>query len=181
MGIDALFYWNHKGPGANLWRPRPGANPIEHRLNIPLFVKRMDLEATVVDAAPFVATAGAAAHISQIHAFGFTASASVFRNVKTLSAIHRATVIVAPIVLACQAMNVEYRNMIPRWAHERELHRDEEIVRQHVNVGMSLGAVGWVGRTIAGIGRRYWSPIEVLAGGALADLLQREYLRAHGF
>lgn len=139
----------------------------------------MDIEATVVDVAPFVAGAGGIAHISQINSFGFTASPSVFRNVRTLTAMHRTVVFLAPAILAFQAAGFDYRYFIPRWAHEREMGRGEVEVRQHVDAGMKLGSFIWVARMIFKLGARFWAPIDIVMGGALADLMHREYIRAH--
>jgi hypothetical protein len=141
----------------------------------------MDIDAMVVDAAPFVAVIGAATHVSQLHSFGFTVSANLFKNVKTLTSLHRATLIATPLVLACQAAGLNYRAYIPRWAHKRELERDEEVVRQHISAGMAMGAALWFSRLVLKLGARYWAPVDILAGGALADVMQREYIRAHAF
>ncbi|KAF1827157.1 uncharacterized protein K489DRAFT_310628 [Dissoconium aciculare CBS 342.82] len=181
MALDSLLYWRHKDDQHNLWRPVPGQSATLYRDNLPNIVKRMDVEATVVDAAPFITVVGAATHVSQLHSFGFTTSASLFKNVKTLTALHRATLFVTPVVLACQAAGFNYRAYIPRWAHAREVQRDEEIVRQHIDAGMALGAASWLLRLSFKLGARYWAPIDILAGGALADVMQREYLRAHAF
>lgn len=181
MALQYLFFWNYKNAESNRWRPEPGHNPTKYINNLPNPVKRTDLEATVVDIAPFVAGMGGLAHISQIHDFGFTAPASIFRNVKTMTAMHRTVVYLTPLVLACQAGGIEYRNFIPRWAHDRELRRDEEEVRQHIDVGMAIGSISWITRMFFRFGARYWAPIDIVAGGALADLMHREYLKAHGF
>lgn len=180
MVLEYLFFWNYKTPDSNKWRPEPGNNPTKYVDNLPAALKRTDLEATVVDVAPFVAGVGGLAHISQIHEFGFTARASIFTNVKTMTAMHRTVVYLTPLVLACQAAGVEYRSLIPRWAHDRELRRDEEEVRKHVDVGMAIGSVSWVTRMFFKLGARCWAPIDIVTGGALADLLQREYIKAHG-
>jgi hypothetical protein len=139
------------------------------------------MEATVVDTAPIVAGVGGFAHLSQIPHFGFTAPASVFRNVQTMTAMHRTVLVVAPLVLTCQAVGLEYRFAIPRWCHPRELRRDEEEVRRHVQVGMAVGGGLWVARLLFRFGARYWAPIDVVMGGALADLMHREWVKAHEF
>ena len=123
---------------------------------------------------------GGVAHISQAHQFGFTAHASVFRNIKTMTAMHRTVLFLTPLVFICQAWGWEYRSFIPRWAHDRERRRDEKDVREQVDVGMAFGAATWLARMVFKIGARYWSPIDVVMGGALADLMHREYMRAHG-
>ncbi|EME48776.1 hypothetical protein DOTSEDRAFT_67724 [Dothistroma septosporum NZE10] len=179
--LQHLFFWNFKGPESNKWRPEPGGNPTKYIDSLPTFLKRTDLEATVVDIAPFVAGAGGLAHTSQIHQFGFTVPASVFRNVKTMTAMHRTVLYLAPVVFACQAVGFEYRDFIPRFAHERELRRDEEEVRKHVDAGMYIGGGIYAVRMAFKVGARYWAPIDIVMGGALTDLLQREYIKAHGF
>lgn len=98
-----------------------------------------------------------------------------------MTAIHRTTVFLPPLVLAFQAAGLDYRTYIPRWAHSRELRRDEEEVRKHIDVGMGIGGIGWILRLAFKVGPRYWAPIDIIMGGALADLLHREYLKAHGF
>ncbi|KAK4541424.1 hypothetical protein LTR36_008025 [Oleoguttula mirabilis] len=183
MALSTLFFWNFKTPQDNQWHPYPGANPTTHidNLNLPLWTKRLDLQATCVDVAPFIAGVGGLAHIRQANNFGFEAHASVFRNPKTLGAMHRAVLVVAPVVLACQAAGFEYRTFIPRWCHDRERRRDEEEVRTHVDVGMYAGAALWFVRMYGfRAGRAYWAPIDVIMGGALADLMHREYCKAHG-
>ena len=180
MAFENLFFWNHKSPTDNEWRPRPGYSSVRYLDNLPAALKRTDFQATVVDVAPFITGVGGMAHISQIHSFGFTAHASVFRNVKTMTAMHRAVLFLTPFVLVCQAAGMEYRDLIPRWTHDRERRRDEEEVRQHIDVGMALGAASWFARMAFKIGARYWSPIDVVMGGALADLMHREYNKAHG-
>ncbi|CAK3893741.1 Hypothetical predicted protein [Lecanosticta acicola] len=179
--LQYLFFWNLKAPEHNKWHPEPGKSPTQYIDNLPLSLKQLDVPATVVDSAPVIAGVGGLAHLSQAHAFGFTARASVFRNVKTLTAIHTTTLVVAPLILALQASGFEYRYFIPRWASDRELRRDEEEVRQHVDVGMAFGSLSWIGRLAFKLGARYWAPIDVIMGGALADLMHREYLKAHGF
>jgi hypothetical protein len=179
--MDKLLFWNYKTAQDNAWHPFPGASPTIYLDNLPPWLKRQDLEAACVDIAPFVAGAGGVAHIRQLNQFGFEAHASVFRNPKTLTALHRSVIFVAPLVLGCQAVGIEYRDLIPRWASERERRRDEEEVRKHVDVGMYVGAALWFVR-MYGLrwGRRYWAPIDIVIGGALTDLLHREYMRAHG-
>jgi 1,4-dihydroxy-2-naphthoyl-CoA synthase len=127
-----------------------------------------------------IAGAGGLAHISQAKDFGFTAHASIFRNAKTLTAMHRTALVLVPVVLGCQVLGVEYRYVIPRWAHDRERRRDEEEVRRHVDVGMCFGAASWLVR-LCGLkcGRAFWAPMDVIMFGALSDLMHREYYRAH--
>lgn len=178
--LQYLFFWNLKTPKDNLWHPQIGQNPSKYIDNLPAFLRRTDIEATLVDAAPFVVGAAGLRHISQIHDFGFTAHASIFRNVKTMTAMHRAVVVV-PLILVAQATQIQYRTLIPRWCHERELNRDEVEVRKHVDVGASIGAGIWVTRLLFKVGLRYWAPFDIVVGGALSDLLHREYVKAHGF
>jgi hypothetical protein len=176
-----IFFWVGKTPADNAWRPQPGHNPRKYFDRLPKAFHRTDLAAMVVDCAPFIAGAGGLAHMSQAMHFGFTAHASIFRNVKTMTAIHRTTLALSPLIFLCQATGVEYRSFIPRWAHERELRRDEDEVRQHIDVGMAIGGGFYVARMLFRLGARYWAPVDVVMGGALADLLHREYLKAHGF
>lgn len=178
--LQYLFFWNLKSPQDNHWRPQPGQNPLTYLDNLPQFLKRTDLEATIVDTAPFIAGAGSLAHLSQLQNFGFTSHWSIFSNPKTLMTMHRTTLLVAPMIFVCQALGWEYRYAIPRWCHERELRREEEEVRQHVDVGMGLGAAVWFSRLAFKFGPRYWAPIDIVMGGALADLMHREYMKAHG-
>lgn len=133
-----------------------------------------------MDAAPIVASIGALRHASQLFDFGFTTSASVFRNVKTMTAIHRSVLLSVPAILLMQISGIEYRMLMPRWCHERERHRDESEVRRHVDVGAYIGGVSWVARMMLKVGVRYWAPIDVVLGGALSDVLHREYNRTHG-
>ncbi|KAI5370613.1 hypothetical protein Slin14017_G014920 [Septoria linicola] len=179
--LQYLFFWNLKVPdrGDNDWHPQIGRNPIQYIDNLSSFLKRTDIDATMVDAAPFVAGVGSLAHVSQIHAFGFTAPASVFRNVKTMTAMHRTVVFLVPFILTMQAAGIQYRTFIPRWCHERELRRDEAEVRKHVDVGAYIGGSIWIARLLFKVGLRYWAPIDVVMGGALSDLLHREYVKAH--
>ncbi|KXL44135.1 hypothetical protein M433DRAFT_138156 [Acidomyces richmondensis BFW] len=180
MALQSLFFWHHKCPADNTWRPSPSANRTENQANLPAWLERMDIEAATVDLAPFIAGAGGLAHISQAKDFGFTAHASIFRNAKTLTAMHRTALVLVPVVLGCQVLGVEYRYVIPRWAHDRERRRDEEEVRRHVDVGMCFGAASWLVR-LYGLkcGRAFWAPMDVIMFGALSDLMHREYYRAH--
>jgi len=181
MPLSTFFFCNAKTPSDNLWRPQPGANPTQYTDNLPSWTKRADLEATIVDVAPFIAGVGALAHLRQLNDFGLTAHASIFRNPKTLMAMHRTTCALTPVVLACQVAGLDYRFLIPRWASDRELRRDEEQVRRHVDFGMCAGVACWVIRMYGlRMGTRYWAPLEVIVGGALADLAHREYCKAHG-
>ncbi|KAK5132615.1 hypothetical protein LTR08_008814 [Meristemomyces frigidus] len=181
MALHTLFFWTHKTPQDNEWRPAPGGSPTKFTVNLPQMIERLDPEAACVDVAPFVAGAGGLAHLRQLNQFGFEARASVFHNPKTLMAMHRTMLLLTPLVLVCQAAGVEYRNLVPRWCHDRERRREEEEVRMHVDVGMYAGAALWLAR-MYGLrkGRAYWSPIDVVMGGALTDLLHREYNKAHG-
>ena len=178
-----MFFWNHKIGRDNLWHPIPGGNSIQPITTLPPWTSRIDPAAAIVDAAPFVFGAGALAHLSQLNDLGWTAQANVFKNPRTLGAVHGATLIVFPLVLALQATGLEYRYAIPRWAHERERGRDEVEVRKHVEAGAGLGVLGYVARmTIFSnpLGRRVWAPVEVVLGGGLADLMHREFVKAHG-
>ena len=97
-------------------------------------------------------------------------------------AMHRTVLYLTPFVLLCQAAGIGYRSYIPRWNHDREKRRDEEEVRQHIDAGMAIGAVSWVLRIyVFNLGRAYWAPLDVVMGGALSDLMDREYRKAHGF
>lgn len=181
MALDTLAFWRHKQPQDNAWHPYPGASPHQYVDNLPTWIKRQDLEAAVVDTAPFVVGVGGLAHLRQANDFGLTAHASIFRNTLTMTAMHRAVLFLTPVILGCQATGVDYRYVIPRWAHDRERRRDEEEVRKHVDVGMYLGAACWFFRMYGfRAGTRYWAPLDIVMGGALADLMQREYIKAHG-
>lgn len=180
MALPSVFFWISKTQDDNQWRPQPGHNPTTYP-NLPLALQRADLQAMVVDCAPFIAGAGGLAHISQINDFGFTAPASIFRNIKTMTAMHRTTFLLSPLILGFQAAGLDYRIYIPRWSHPRELRRDEEEVRKHIDVGMGIGSISWILRMTFRFGARYWAPIDIVMGGALADLLHREYCKAHGF
>lgn len=117
----------------------------------------------------------------QLNSLGWTAPASVFRNVKTMTAMHRAVLYLTPLVLLCQAAGWDYRRFIPRWNHERERRRDEAEVRQQIDAGMGFGAGVWVVRMyFLSVAKAYWAPMDIVMGGALADLLHREYVKAHG-
>lgn len=180
MPLSSLLYWRHKSPKDNAWHPLPSGNPQTYHNNLPASFKRMDIHATAVDVAPFVAGIGGLTHLRQAMSFDFTAHFSIFKNPRTLTAMHRTTAFLAPLVLGCQALGWEYRDFVPRWAHEREARRDEGEVRQHVDVGMWIGSVVYLGRMLGKVGVRYWAPVEIVMGGALADLMQREYMKAHG-
>jgi hypothetical protein len=181
MKLSDLFFWNNKAPSDNDWRPVPSGSSITHINNLPPWIKRTDIEAAVVDTAPFIAGAGGLAHTSQLNNLGWTAPANVFRNYKTMMAMHRTVLFLTPMILLCQAAGLEYRNFIPRWSHDRERRRGEEDVRRQVEAGMGIGGVSWLLRLyVFKIGRVYWAPIDVVMGGALADLMHREYYKAHG-
>lgn len=180
MALQTIFFWLSKTPEDNQWRPQPGKNPTLYP-SLPPILQRTDIHAMIVDGAPFITGAGGLAHISQINHFGFTAPASIFRNVKTMSAMHRTTIFLPPLILAFQAAGLDYRTYIPRWAHPRELRRDEEEVRKHIDVGMGIGSASWILRLTFKLGARFWAPIDIVMAGALADLLHREYIKAHGF
>ncbi|QIX02534.1 hypothetical protein AMS68_008051 [Peltaster fructicola] len=170
--LEHLMYWKHKSPGDNLWHPIPREVPRS-----PVW-KRIDIEAAVVDIAPFVAGAGAFAYMRQINDFGFTTTASVFGNRRTVLATHRASLVMAGAVLGLQVAGIEYRQYIPRWASDRESRRDDEEARQHIDAGMIAGLGILLTRTIL---RKGPSPslMDVILGGALGDVLLREYFRAH--
>ncbi|UPX12237.1 uncharacterized protein EKO05_0002794 [Ascochyta rabiei] len=175
------LFWNFKKPGDNDWHPRVGQGAARNVDTLPGFLQRTDLTATLVDAAPFVAGVGAFRHASQMFDFGFTAHANVFRNPKTMNSMHRSVVFFVPLTLVLQGAGVEYRTLIPRWCHERERQRNEDEVRQHVDAGAYLGSLSWVVRMAFKVGVRYWAPIDVVLGGALSDVLHREYNRTHDF
>jgi len=179
--LSNIFFWNFKTRQDNEWRPSPGDDSVKRIDNLPQWLKQTDLQATCVDVAPFVAGAGGLAHLRQLNNFPLEAHASIFRNARTLTAMHRTTLFLTPLILACQAVGLEYRYPIPRWCHDRERRRDEEEVRTHVDFGMYAGVAIWFIR-IYGLrwGRAYWTPIEVVMGGALTDLAHREYCKAHG-
>lgn len=174
-----FFYWNLKTPVDNTWHPLPGHGSTRYLTFLPAWTSRLDLSATAVDAAPFVAGAGGLAHLSQLTSLGWTAPASIFRNATTMAALHRTAMFLPPVILGCQAVGLEYRYLIPRWAHERERARDEDQARTHVETGMLVGGAVMVGRSLAGLGPR-WSLLDVVLGGAVADLALREYYKAHG-
>lgn len=181
--LHYLFFWNHKDALSNAWHPLPGGDPSKPLTALPEWTYRLDAAATAVDAAPFVLAAAALAHLRQLPALGWTAPASVFANARTLAAAQRATLGLVPAVLLAQAAGWEYRYCVPRWAHERERGRDEVQVRRHVEVGMGVGVLGYVARMTVWahpLGRRVWVPVEVVLGGGLADLMHREFVKAHG-
>lgn len=189
MSLSTIFFWQHKTPLDNAWHPllSPIPSPTgETRHSKP----SLDLAALSVDSAPFIAGAGAVAHLRQWKDFGFTAHASIFRNPRTLQAMYVATWISFAVIGCAQAIGAEYRYLIPRWSQERERRRDEAQVRQHVDFGMMFGGavtalrlgVNRVRQGRVSLGSRgliALAPIEVVMGGALADLMHREYGRAH--
>lgn len=179
--MQSLSYWNLKTSTDNAWHPQIGQCPTKHTKNLPSVLQRTDVEATIVDAAPFIASIGALRHTSQAFHFGFTVSANVFKNTSTMTALHRSTLFSIPLTLGLQAAGMEYRNLIPRWSTAKERQREEEEVRRHVDVGAYLGALTWVGRMIMRVGVRYWAPMEVVLCGAGADVLHREYVRTHEY
>lgn len=181
MPLQTLSYWTFKTPTDNNWHPQPGQCPTRYTKNLPLVLQRTDIEATLVDTAPFIASFGALRHASQLFDFGFTVSANVFKNAKTMTMLHNSTLVAIPVVLSLQAAGVDYRNLIPRWSTARERQRQEDEVRRHIDVGAYLGALSWVVRMFMRVGVRYWAPIDVVLGGAGADVLHREYMRTHEF
>lgn len=181
MPLQSLSFWTTKTPSANAWHPQIGQCPTQYTRNLPPILQRTDAEATLVDAAPFIASVGAFRHASQLFNFGFTVSANVFKNIRTLTALHNSTLLFIPVILSLQAAGIEYRNFIPRWTTAAESTRDEEEVRRHVDVGAYLGGMAWAARMIMRLGVRYWAPIDVVLGGAGADVLHREYVRTHAF
>ena len=181
MPLQSFSFWTSKSPSANAWHPQIGQCPTQYTKNLPSILQRTDIEATLVDAAPFIASVGALRHASQLFNFGFTVSANVFKNVRTMAALHTSTLLFLPMVLSLQAAGVEYRNFIPRWTTAAESTRDEEEVRRHVDIGAYLGGMAWAARMILRVGVRYWAPIDVVLGGAGADVLHREYVRTHAF
>ena len=181
MSFDQLLFWKHKTPSDNAWHPEPGENPSIYPNNLPPWMKRMDIEAATVDTGPWIAGAGGFAHLRQLNDLGWTAPASIFRNKTTMMAMHRTVLYLTPMILLCQAAEIDYRNYIPRWAHDREKRRDEAEVRQQVNAGMGIGLLIWTTRMyVLNVGRAYWAPLDIIMGGALADLAHREYVKAHG-
>jgi hypothetical protein len=61
----------------------------------------------------------------------------------------------------------------------RERARDEEQARFHVETGMFVGGAIMIARSLASMGPR-WSLMDLVLGGAVADLALREYYKAHG-
>lgn len=169
------MYWQHKKPSDNAWHPisSPTTSPL-----VPTWLRGFDSQALVVDAAPFVVATGAAVHLSQINRFGFTAYASPFRNPRTIAATHAAATFWVTVVTGLQLGGVNYRQYIPRWAGSFEPLRDETAVRQHIRFGMNVGFVVLLARFHFGKGP-IPSMMDVVIGGATADLLMREYFRAH--
>ena len=141
------------------------------------------MPAAIVDSAPFICGVGGFAHLRQLNSLGWTAPASIFHNTKTMGAMHGAALLLPAVILTCQAGGVEYRDFIPRWSHGRERRRDESEVREHVQVGTAIGLGIWAVRLfVFRAGRAYQNPLlEATMGGALADLMDREYRKAHGF
>jgi hypothetical protein len=174
-----LFFWNLKTSTDNHWHPYPGASPTKYLTTAPAWSKRLDLPATAVDAAPFVFLSGALTHLRQLPHLGSTARFSPLTNPLTMQALHRSALVSVPAILLAQAVGLEYRYAIPRWSHERERARDEEQARSHVEVGMFVGGAVMVGRSLAGLGPR-WSLVDLVLGGAVADLRLREYYKSHG-
>jgi hypothetical protein len=174
-----LFFWNLKTSTDNDWHPYPGASPTKYLTTAPAWSKRLDLPATAVDAAPFVFLSGALTHLRQLPHLGSTARFSPLANPLTMQALHRSALVSVPAILLAQAVGLEYRYVIPRWSHDRERARDEEQARSHVEVGMFVGGAVMVGRSLAGLGPR-WSLVDLVVGGAVADLLLREYYKSHG-
>lgn len=182
MSWDVLLFWRSKQASDNEWRPRPGHNPIVSTGQAPAWLKRMDFDAACVDAGPFIAGVGGFTHMVQLNQLGWTVPASIFRNTRTMTAMYRAAIRVPALFLVCQAAQVDYRSYIPRWCHDRERRRDELDVRQHVQAGEVIGLGIYFIRMLASNATRpYWSPLlEVVMAGALSDLLNREYWKAHG-
>jgi len=181
MKLDGLYFWQHKRPQDNAWRPLPAANPIKHP-TLPLWAQRIDVEAATPDVAPFIAGAGSLAYLRQLPHLGWTAPVNPFMNHMTMSSMHRTTLFVTPLVLFLQVAGKDYRQFIPRWNNDRERRRDEVEARQHVDAGMAMGLGVWTLRmfVFGGAGRKYWAPMDVILGGALTDLLHREHRKAHG-
>lgn len=173
------IYWANKTPTDNAWHPLPGANPWSPTL--PSLLHRLDPEALAVDAAPLIAGAGSFAHFRQLPSLGWTAQANIFKNPRTMGAMHLTSTVCLVAIAGCQLAGVEYRNFIPRWASDRERRREEEVVRQQVRVGMGVGLVAsWPLGRWRPLGARV-SPLGCLMLGALLDLAHREYNKAHGF
>ena len=132
-------------------------------------MKKADVEAAVVDTAPFIAGAGGFAHMSQLNNLGWTAPANVFRNRTTMMAMHRTVLFLTPFILLCQVSGLEYRSFIPRWSHDRERRRDEEDVRKQVEAGMGIGALSLAATT--------WSvPTHATVAGGVDLLLGRVHI-----
>lgn len=177
MALDSLLYWKHKQPLDNQWRPAPGQDLARHRDTLPTVVQRMDVPAMVVDAAPIVAVIGAATHISQLRSLGSAASANWSTYINTMVAVNRAAATVPALLLLCQATGLNYRAYLPRWANERERERDEGSVREHIRLGMQTGTALWLTRLVCGLGaKRLSAPVDVLAFGALGDVMQRNFV-----
>lgn len=180
MILSDLFYWKAKTPLDNDWRPRPGYDKAA--VILPPSLSGVDVPAAIVDVAPFICGAGGVAHLSQLNNLGWTVPASIFRNARTMGAMNRTAVLLPAVVIFCQATGLEYRNFIPRWSHDRERRRDETEVREHIQVGFGIGLGVWFTRVfLLRMGRAYPGPLlEATMGGALADLMDREYRKAHG-
>lgn len=186
MSLGDLFFWKNKTTADNDWRPQPGKHEgrgLIDELKLPQWTSRGDLAATVVDVAPFVCGAGGIAHISQLNNLGWTVPASIFRNKRTMTAMYRTALVLPVTVLFCQFADIDYRQYIPRWSHDRERRRIDSEVREHISVGIGIGLGVWAVRMYAlRWGRAYPLPlIETILGGALADLADREDRKAHGW
>lgn len=175
MQLHDLLFWRSKTPTDNEWRPQPPKHPTPFG--------RVDLQAAFVDTSPFVAGAGSLAHFRQINQLGWTVPASIFRNARTMLAMERTACVLPVLFMLCQAARVDYRTYIPRWCHDRERRRVETEVRGHVEVGGWIGVGVWIARTFVFRARSVNYPVpvlEVVMGMGLADLMHREYCKAHG-
>jgi hypothetical protein len=183
MKLHDLYFWQHKAPQDNKWRPLAGADPTKRTTNLPGWAN-VDVEAAVPDMAPFIAGAGTLAYLRQLPHLGWTVPVNPFVNHLTMTTMHRTTLFVTPLFLLLQVAGKDYRQLIPRWCNDREQRRDEAEARHHVDAGMLMGLGVWALRMFilgGAAGTKYWAPMDVILGGALTDLLHREHRKAHGF
>ena len=111
MKLEDALFWRYKTSLDNDWRPTLSKDETEaaaKRLATPSFTNNLDVEALIIDVAPFVCGAGGLAHISQLNQLGWTVPASIFRNTRTMTAMYRTGIILPAIVLSCQAAGIEY-------------------------------------------------------------------------
>lgn len=179
------MYWHQKRPEDNLWHPIPRGRSVlgvgdetSSQASSSDWLQRLDLAALTVDAGPLVLGAGALRYIVQAPQFGFTATANVFKNKPTIQATHRTAQMVVPLFAGLQIAGIDYRYYLPRWASDRDHRMDEDEVRGHVDQGMILGLGTSFIRSVMRFGPR-WSIMDAVIGGYIADVLLREYFRAH--